>query len=720
VHIWKIFIAQADRPNQAALHRRLRRSSSSSDLFFSKVSVLRALYLLFGGLRSQMACLSSKARSRIVQKVSLPILLALSCAHAAVVLGQTTQDRASVFLLVDESGTMKRDQQGWRKEAGALLLYSMPDGSTFAATGFGNPDRKLSLDPLLLDPSETGRKNRDGLLRTIQSLGDSDAQTDIFGAIASTLAKISTFDPDTRSSRPQYIVMLSDFEPDPNPGEQVRSSVCEQLKHQNVHFIAVGFGRVHRPTLDYLRSCGDVSEWGPVLDSAALIEVFWEIQHRIWRSLPVAHHDLRAGESVKVTFPAWAGEAFVLASAARQSGQRPSCRDITGATYSEGKSFRLLRINPKQQSAIDLSCAIGVQVSAVASGAIQLQTTFDPRSPWLINEPIKATGTLVSAADGRIIKDWVPIASTQASGVWMLGDSLIPLVLNPESGSVVGDAIAPDRNVSVKGLVQMSVGAARWGHAYEAKIISAPVRLTHYSVRTVLDSEMLSLALESALEGREFALTFRDPEGFTVVPRTVKFSDSQAIQTIHLIKRGSSPNMLVRGVEGLLESLTRVSRSSTLRISAEFSTGGLASRPLISPIEVEIQPYSRPVLWATVVVALGLPIAFVLVLIAGPRFPRGFLTPCDLSGRPVKSGVLIELERYRKKLNLEPWGLAGSKLLAKWSGRIIVELGPETSLRESSQGYRRSAATRACELSPDDILVRESGTTVTGFKFDRR
>jgi hypothetical protein len=169
--------------------------------------------------------------------------------------GQTVSDRATVFVLVDESGTMRRDAQGWRKEAAALLAYSLPAGDSLVISGFGNPGRKLELDPMLVGDSENGRQDRLLLATRSRNLGDSDQKTDIYGVLRAALDRISSIDPHSRELSPATIVMLSDFKPDPEPDPQSKQDVCRMLSQYRTTFLGVGFGDVDRKNLEYLGDC---------------------------------------------------------------------------------------------------------------------------------------------------------------------------------------------------------------------------------------------------------------------------------------------------------------------------------------------------------------------------------------------------------------------------------------------------------------------------------
>jgi hypothetical protein len=112
----------------------------------------------------------------------------------------------------------------------------------------------------------------------------------------------------------------------------------------------------------------------------------------------------------------------------------------------------------------------------------------------------------------------------------------------------------------------------------------------------------------------------------------------------------------------------------------------------------------------------GIPIVLVLMGIAGPAFPRRFLTPCDLDGRPTRSGELIELQNYRKRLRLDGWGLPNATLQSTFRKRIFVTLGPGTTLLRASGG---SVSRATCVLESGDIVATESSTgKTTAYKFE--
>jgi hypothetical protein len=638
----------------------------------------------------------------------------------AVANAQTTEDHASVFLLVDQSGTMRRDSQAWRKEAAKLLLYSLPNGSTFAASGFGSPEKSITLDPLLLDDTDQGSKNRQLIASLVQSLGDSDQRTDVYGAIRAALNRIAATDPDTLAARPPYIVMLSDFEPDPDPGDQVRSAVCDDLKQTGVHFIAVGFGRVHRPTLAFLQSCGDVTVWGPVADSPSLMDVFWKIQHRISRALPIEQSTLRPGERTSIPLPAWAQQGFVLAWTRDQGNATPNWNwDVAGGLENAGKSFRVARWHKNERGSLEVSSTAPVQLSVVAAGPLQLQATFDPPAPWLTNEPVRISAGLASPATGALVTEWIPAAGTEASGKWAVGTDAIPLAFDSHAGAVEATWIPPAPVTSSKALLDMSVAGAHWTRTYDIQVLRSPLRTSTYTAGRLFEWQTFSIPLESALPGRTFTLTVHTSDGFVAVPSSVKFTDTTRTQFISLERRDAPSLWFVRVFRGLAASVNKVPDKATTELVFDIQPSSGIERSDVSRFTVELRPYPQWMFWLAATLLLGIPVILITMAIIGPAFPRGFLTPCDLSGRAMKPGDLIELHSYRKRLHLESWGMCNATLRVTFRKRIFVTLGPGTRLLKASDSYRPNAAVsmQTCKLDLDDILASENAGKTIAYKF---
>jgi hypothetical protein len=487
----------------------------------------------------------------------LVLVLAVSSSTRTV---ETPKDRASVFLLVDKSGTMRRDPEGWRKEAAKLLAYSLTNGSTFAVAGFGDPDKPVELKSLLLDDTVQGTENRQTLAARIDSLGDADQKTDIYGAIRTALTKIAAMDPDTRAAKPPYIVMLSDFEPDPDPGDEARKSICDDLKQTGAHMLAVGFGRVHRPTIEFLRSCGDTTVWGPVVDSSSLMEVFWKIQHRVSRALPIEQRALQAGERVNLGFPSWAQQGFVLASTRNRGAAAPFWKGvIQGAAQVTGKSFRLARWTSGVGTLIDFTCTEPAELSVVAAGPIELQASFDPPMPWLVNEPVSVSAKLVSPATGAVVTEWLSAAVADTAARWKIESDITPLTLNPNTSAAEGIAPAPATETSGSGVATISVSGAYWSRSYRTHVVSSPFLVgSSYSTRRLFKWQRLSVPLESALGDRDFTATVRPPAGFMAIPQTVSFGRFSRSQFILLQAYGAPASFFARVLGGLAAAVEHV------------------------------------------------------------------------------------------------------------------------------------------------------------------
>ena len=300
--------------------------------------------------------------------------------------------RQTVFVLVDESQSLKADRAGWRKDAAALLAYSLSDGRSMSLSGFGDPGRKLDITPLPLDSTELGIQRRNSLANTAGSLKVSDNKTDLFGAIHDVLVEASKMDPLLRHSAPPVLVILSDFRTVPVRSSSEQQVLCEELQKSHVDLIEVGFGKVDFPTSNYLANCAGTSRWGVVSDPAALPEVFWKLQNRFTKSLKIFEGEFAGPRDVPIPIPEWADEVLLLGLNERD-GETTSTWDWAGDNLKQmqvnpGGRYRLARVQVvrgagvKAPTIIHVSKSPGVKLSAVARGQLVLRIKTEPPSPW--------------------------------------------------------------------------------------------------------------------------------------------------------------------------------------------------------------------------------------------------------------------------------------------------------------------------------------------------
>jgi hypothetical protein len=651
--------------------------------------------------------------------VRLGLLLVVLCSAAA---AGRAQDSASVFLLVDESGSMKRDREGWRKEAARLLVYGLPNGSTIAASGFGDPEKPITLVPILLNDTAEGTRNRQALAARMESLGDADQKTDIYGALRAVLARIAEIDPDTRAAKPPYVIMLSDFEPSPDPGDQVRKSVCDDMKQTGAHLLAVGFGKVHRPTIGFLQSCGDTTVWGPVENPSSLMGVFWKIQRRISRALPMEQRTIEAGERVSFRLPSWAQQGFLLTWTRNIGGGAPVWKgDVEKTVQATGKSFRLARWTSSPIGGIDFTCTVPVELSVVAAGPIEVQASFDPPMPWLPKEPVRISAKLISSATGAAVTDWISTAATEASGKWEIGSEVTPLVVNPNNDAVEGSSSAPATETSSTGVVEMSVGGASWTRNYKGHVVRSPFTIGNsYRAHRLFEWQRLTVPLESAFGDRDFTADVRPPAGFLANPQTIGFTKFTRSQSVSLQRSSAPSSLFVRVFGGLASAVRRVPETTTAEIVFDIKPSTGLKRTDVARLTVELLPYPQWSLRTGAALVLGAPIFLIVMAVVGPKFPRGFLKPCDLNGRPIGAGEMIELHKYRKRLRLDRWGLRNAALRTTYGKRIFVILGPGARLLKMSDGYRSSSAVSmlTCTLEVGDIVAAEDGGKTAAYIFD--
>ena len=285
-----------------------------------------------------------------------------------------------------------------------MLAFALNDGSSMAVSGFGNVGRKLDLTPRYLDSSQEGIRNRNQLAISSMALTDTDQQTDLFDAIRQSLSEISKLDPAVRRSSPPAIVLLSDFQVEPQPSDSEKTNICADLRTSHVDLLLVGFGRVDSRMANFLASCADTNPWGTISAPTAFVDLFWRIQRRYTSALRIFERRIGSQSRITLPVPSWSEEMFVLAFSDDSAKPTQTWTWNVGADgqQHEGRYYRLARINPSRDLTqtgkldIDLRNATGITVSVVARGQLALRLATEPAPPWIEGESVTFREELVS------------------------------------------------------------------------------------------------------------------------------------------------------------------------------------------------------------------------------------------------------------------------------------------------------------------------------------
>ncbi len=594
--------------------------------------------------------------------------------------------RRTVFVLVDESGSLKSDRAGWRKQAASLLAYSLSDGSSMSLSGFGNAGRRLALTPALLDYTSTGLQRRDALARTAAELKDSDKQTDLFGAIHAVLVEASKMDPALRKSAPPALVVLSDFRSDPAPDPATRRGVCEELGTSHVDLVEVGFGSLDKASSDYLAACAGTTIWGRVSDPAALPEVFWKLQNRFTRSLKVFDDMSRSGD-VNVPVPAWAEELLVLGlntttGSATADWMWSSANLIN---VQQGERYRLGRV-PDLPAAhksgfISLQMGgsmIGLRVIAVARGALSLSVTSQPPPPWIRSEIVSLAANLTSAQSGAAVTEWQSAAAAQyGADVKVTGGGYFPLRLNPELKAFQGVMTIPSVP-SLAAEVNVSIDGAVWSDSIEGAVVPLPLEAGldgqgRLIARTWSFGAAAKEKMRSSIPNREFDVTLSAEGAVEVYPKSLHFNAS-APEALFRVRAKHQPTNQRSFTLWFEDEPPRV---GSLALTTHLKSGQVIASGSV-PLVIELQP-----LWkrAAIAIAVMLPALICLIaLIRGRALPKWLLVPSDAFGNPVRGAEVVKLGAYRRSLDLKRYGMPGAVLYRSMGGRVSVRLHPGVEL----------------------------------------
>jgi len=619
-------------------------------------------------------------------------LMSIGVAYGAARL-DSAQPRRTLYLLVDESGTMKADRAGWRKDAAAVLAYSLGDGSAMTITGFGDASRKPNLALEYLDPSERGWAARNRLAETGGRLRDDDRETDIYGILQAVLVEIGRMDPTVRRLAPPAIIVLSDFHPDPAPSEMTKRQVCESLRSADAELFTVGFGNVDRATQQYLSACAGQPAWGRALNPQALLAVFWRIQRKLTSSLVVLHKEIHQPERVAVPLPEWAEELFILASQEDVARTSPDWRwELPEELQSAGgRSFRIARVRMspelRRRGKLDIRFEGGgaISLSAAARGRINISLATVPQAPWISGEDVAIEARLRSGKTA--VTEWTETSRSQYAAVLRTdAGTELPLTYDMTSGSFKTSFTVPPKT-ALNGDVSVSIDGATWSERLTGDVLSFPLDLPldgagRLLVKTWSPGVTVAVPLRSRLAARQFVVTAELRGAIGRSPQEFRFNAGALKGQIELTDYSHEPKSggWLDALRSWLQSAPPVVGSVKLSVSTERGQRIAVDQEI--PVVITFRP-----LWLRIALLLGLGGAFgylLLLALRGRRLPAWHLVRYDEKGKRIALADPIPLARYRGTLNLSRYGLDGARIVSTWSGQTRVVLSGTTKLRAAA------------------------------------
>lgn len=593
----------------------------------------------------------------------------------------------TVFVLVDESGSLKSDRAGWRKQAASLLAYSLSDGSSMSLSGFGDVGRRLDLTPLRLDSTPSGNQRRNSIALTAASLKDSDRRTDLFGAIREVLVEASKMDPSLRQSAPPVLVVLSDFRPDPIPDLTAQRDLCEEIQRGHVDLIEVGFGNLDRKTSDYLAGCAGTSLWGAVSEPAALPEVFWKLQNRFTRSLKIFEQVPRTRD-VRIPIPAWADELLILGLSDRPTETTSdwswSGNDVM--QVQQGERYRLARIAINQgtqrraETSLQLSKAESIKLIAVARGPLVLRVSTEPSGPWLQSESVSTSARLTASRSGEAVADWAAVPGAQYSGdLKIAGGTRTSLRFDAESKLFKGMMVVPS-GPRFTAEASVSIDGAIWPAQLEGSVVALPVEAGldnqgRLMARAWTRGQFVKHKMRSALPNREFDIRLESTGSIEVDPNIFKFNASVTDVSFGVREKQEQPG------PGAFSSWfeDRPPQVGSITLTARLQTGQIITLSPSIPVVLELRP-----LWTRASIAfvfIGGALGSLFFILRGRRLPPWLLVSSDTTGKPVRGSEPIRLRSYHRSMNLAQFNMPGAVIYKSLGGKIGVRLRGDVRLQ---------------------------------------
>jgi hypothetical protein len=639
--------------------------------------------------------------------------------------GAPQADRRTVFTLIDESGTLKADRAGWRKQAASMLAFALNDGSSMALSGFGNTGRKLDLTPRYLDSSQEGLRNRKQLAALSMALTDTDRQTDLFDAIHQALSEISKLDAAVRESSPPAIVVLSDFQADPKPTETSKSDICQDLSDSRADLLLVGFGQVDPRMADFLASCVGTSPWGTINAPSDLLDVFWRIQRRYTSSLRIFERRLGADGRIGVPIPAWSEEILILAFSddpAKPTDHWSWTVSSSGQQY-DGRYYRLARINPTREMVqngkfeVQLDNPHGITLSVVARGQFALRLTPDPGPPWLVGESVTFKEELVASTVGTPVTEWATSGRTEYACKVRLGSNTTSLRWHPEKQSFVGSALVPagaDSNATA----ELDIDGASWRSKIEARSWGSPLDLgldaqERFVFTTWAPGWPASRVVRSRLPNRHLTVTVSYTGEVGASSKVLTFDVASPTLDLEIRPPAVRSAGLIRYVTTLFSASKPL--IGTLSLRTRLDSGQVIQSQGDIPILVVFRP-----VWmrALVVSVLGIPLVVLCYLIiAGRNLPAWYLVPCDVNGKPIRGRDPVRLANHRRSFALDSLGLLGVAVRRSLLGKTRVRLRESATLRMERGADLNGPG--VYPLAVGDTVVYRSGDKIVCYCVDR-
>jgi hypothetical protein len=626
--------------------------------------------------------------------------------------GQDRKDemvsRRTVFVLVDESGTLRADHDGWRREALALLAYALPNGSSVAISGFGNPERRLTLELSSLDDTEAGRTARRRIAERAANLSSDDRYTDLYGAIRQVVSKVASMDKAALRAAPPAVILLTDFDADPQPDPAIRESTCRSIRESGVELIAVGFGKVNTEAQRYVAGCADTLPVATLTDPGDLVDTFWKVARRLSRYIRVRVTSLSASTPVQVTLPEWASEAAVLAFAP-DSPAADWAWHVNGVSpASSGRYFRLCRIPIKKDRhlSITMTGTRPVRLSVAVRGDAVLGLSSRTPEPWLRGESIPFNVQLKAAASGKIVDEWVSIGEVDRAA-WLRMDDQQPSPMEVDlahgtfSAPMLLPQAGPHRFTST-----VLIDGTVWRAETSAAIQSFPVQQSGGALRTwAWVPGGANLKLTTDLGVRAFEASYTTSANLGHARGLAAFGPASATQMIR-IRTGSGSGSLARDWFSPLDPI-----AGTMQMDISLQNGQMVGG-FETPVVISFVP-----LWVRLPLT-ALPAVLLLAVMRGRRLPAWHLLRLDASWKPVP-GDVIRLRTHRRRIDLSHHGLPGTAIRKPIVGQTFVQLGKDTRVCvQGDRDLRYSQARKS--IRPGDVISRRDSTgTETTYRVEK-
>lgn len=624
--------------------------------------------------------------------------------------GQVQKDdlvsRRTVFVLVDESGTLRADHDGWRREALALLAYALPNGSSVAISGFGNPERRLTLDLSSLDDTVAGQTARRSIAERAANLSSDDRYTDLYGAIQQVVSKVESMDKAALRAAPPALILLSDFDADPQPDPAIRESACRSLRESGMELIAVGFGKVNTAAQSYVAACADTLPVATLTNPGDLVDTFWRIARRLSRYIRVCATSVAASAPIQVTLPDWATEAAVLAFAP-DSPVSDWAWNVNGVSpASEGRYFRFCRlpIRKNRHLSITVTGTHSVRLSVAVRGEAVLSLTSRVPEPWLRGESIPFNVHLRAASSGKVIDEWVSIGEVDRAA-WLRMDDLqpLPMEVNLAHATFSAPMLLPQAGPH-HFTATVVIDGTIWRAEMDATISPFPVKRTGGALRTwawVPGGAKVKLTTNLGVRAFEALYTASANLGHT--QGVARFGPSSTTQTVSVRTNSGS---LTRDWFRRLDPIT-----GTMQIDIRLQ-GGQTVEGFETPVVISFVP-----LWIRLALT-AIPAVVLLAVMRGRRLPPWHLLRLDASWKPVP-GDVIRLRTHRRRIDLSRHGLPGTSIRRPIVGQTFVQLGEDTVVFvQGNRDLRYNHARKS--IRPGDVISRlDSAGTETSYRVEK-